>query len=320
MGRPLHKKYFGNRNIGTTGTTDTAIGGEGLDTFTLAGLGSVTVNPTYALTPVLQIPAPSFPGVQATATVVWEINSITVANGLAGHGYTTGDATLTGLAGVVVHVHTVGSGQGEIQVVDFDSVGSNRGEFTTIPNVNASYQVVKAGSDNNNQVNVTWRVKSITINEKGSGYIAPPSLTWAAGGTGPLPGNPTVSLTTDSGSIGSTTNQENAIVITAKLTSSAGIISDIIKQVSGRRYKVWNTAGTGVVKLVDTQSLELNQAFIRAFDNNGNIYLVTKLTAHKAKLVQHTQNGANAWLFTDGQAVHWTFSSPSESTVQIENA
>ena len=37
MGRPLNKKYFGNRNIGSTATTDNGIGGEGVASVTIAG-------------------------------------------------------------------------------------------------------------------------------------------------------------------------------------------------------------------------------------------------------------------------------------------
>ena len=45
MGRPLNKKYFGNRNIGSTSTTtDDGIGGEGLAAYTLPGqLGVVAI-------------------------------------------------------------------------------------------------------------------------------------------------------------------------------------------------------------------------------------------------------------------------------------
>ena len=36
MGRPLNKKYFGNRNIGSTSTTaDNGIGGEGVESVTI---------------------------------------------------------------------------------------------------------------------------------------------------------------------------------------------------------------------------------------------------------------------------------------------
>ena len=44
MGRPLNKKYFGNRNIGTTGTTDNNIGGEGV-----AGRAKIVLRITVAI-------------------------------------------------------------------------------------------------------------------------------------------------------------------------------------------------------------------------------------------------------------------------------
>ena len=54
MGRPLNKKYFGNRNVGADGTYETSgsltpgaeIGGEGIDHFTTIVAGSGwTVDP-----------------------------------------------------------------------------------------------------------------------------------------------------------------------------------------------------------------------------------------------------------------------------------
>ena len=46
MGRPLNKKYFGNRNIGTTSTADTNIGGEGVESYgtIVAGSGNDTLD------------------------------------------------------------------------------------------------------------------------------------------------------------------------------------------------------------------------------------------------------------------------------------
>ena len=43
MGRPLNKKYFGNRNTGTTGSSDNTIGGEGIAGISWCGL------PTYCV-------------------------------------------------------------------------------------------------------------------------------------------------------------------------------------------------------------------------------------------------------------------------------
>lgn len=97
MGRPLHKKYFGN--------TDTdGIGGEGIDTITVTAGGT-----GYTTGDVVTISAPDLPnGVQAVATVVDDgagaVASVTITE--AGSGYVnaptitfaTGNADATGTA------------------------------------------------------------------------------------------------------------------------------------------------------------------------------------------------------------------------------
>lgn len=87
MGRPLNKKFFGNRNIGSTSTAaDDGIGGQGVAsaTITAAGTGYVTGD-------VVIFSAPQLPtGVTATGTVVataGAVNSITITE--SGSGYTS---------------------------------------------------------------------------------------------------------------------------------------------------------------------------------------------------------------------------------------
>lgn len=332
MGRPLHKKYFGNRNIGINGAqitgnnsnnqnyADDRIGGESLTTYTLAAeLGSLVINSTYPQ-PALVIAPPTFPGgVQATATVVWEVESVTVTNGLAGNGYvtTTGGATaLTGLGGgTTFNITAVGSGQGEVQTI----VPANRGDFTTVPTAVVTYQI--QGGDGNNQAEVKFRVKSITTVEKGSGYGPTVDLSWGLTSySGTPPGNPTVGLTTDSGAVGSATNQENAIIIHARLDVEGSVKNgDIIRQVASRRYKVKTNDGIAVCKLVDNDSPNLNEAYIKATDANGNTYFVTKLTAHRVRLTQWTNNEAD-WIFGNGATAPWTFDSTANGHVIVENA
>jgi len=85
MGRPLHKKYFGNRNIGTTGTADDNIGGE--------GVGSVTINTVGGYQsglPTATFSTPDIPGgVRATGIV--HGNAKTAATTSNGTGYQVGD-------------------------------------------------------------------------------------------------------------------------------------------------------------------------------------------------------------------------------------
>jgi len=317
MARPLNKKYFGNRNVGTTGTGDNAIGGEGLAAFTLPGqLGSLVINNAYSQ-PALVIPAPTVPGgVQATATVVWEVESITSANGLAGNGYVTttgGATTLTGLAGVTLNITAVGSGQGEVQTM----VPVNRGEFTTVPTVAGTYQIV--GGDGEQQATVKYRVKSITTVEKGSGYVAAPTLSWTTAGTdtgGTAVGAPTVALTTDSGNVGSTTNQENAVRMTAYLTGGSAAEVDIIKQVGAKRFKVTDGTRTGVVTLQDSLANAAGEGSIGAVDSDGGTYFITKIAARRATVTRGTGTQ-----FATGQSVPWNMTAAVEDvSVKISNA
>jgi hypothetical protein len=317
MGRPLNKKYFGNRNIGTTTSTDDGIGGEGLADYTLAvQKGSLIINATYSQ-PQLVIPAPSLPtGVQATATVVWEVESIVSQNGLAGNGYVTttgGATTLTGLAGVTLNITAVGAGQGEVQVM----VPVNRGSFTTVPTAETSYQIV--GGDGEQQATVKYRVKSITTVEKGSGYIAVPTLSWTTAGTntgGTAVGVPTVTLTVDTGNVSSSTNQENAIVPTAYVTGGSNKTADIISQKNARRFKVKTTDGTEVCSLVAATPSAAGQMAIVATDSAGGTYWVVKISNHKAVVVANTGTQ-----FADDSPAQWTFGSPvANVSVRITNA
>ena len=336
MGRPLNKKYFGNRNIGTQYPgSDNFIGGEGLAAYTLnAQLGSLVINANYAQ-PTLVVPAPSEPGgVQATAQVTWEVESVTVTNGLAGHSYTTttgGATTLTGLGGgATFNITAVGSGQGEVQTI----VPVNRGSFTTVPTAAVTYQIV--GGDGNDQSQVKFRVKSITTVVAGSGYIGTETFSWNDGGShsGTMPGAPTVALTTDSGSklglgdLNAANNQENAILIYAKTTTGGTVqLGDIKKQTNARSYKVLTADGTAVCKLV-AGTPAYKQATITATDSAGKTYYVTKLTAHKALLVPYGATGhqfPTTGTEADGspiyQSVKWTFGSATAGqTVTVANA
>jgi hypothetical protein len=331
MGRPLSKKFIGNRNIGSTGTgDDNGIGGEGLAAYTLAvQKGSLIVNSTYAQ-PALVIPAPNLPtGVQATAVVVWEVESVAVAApALNGHGYATttgGATTLTGLTGPTFNITAVGSGQGEVQTI----VPVNRGSFTTIPRVATTYQVV--GGDGGNQVTVKFRVQSITTAEKGSGYTSAPTLSWTTAGTntgGTAVGVPTVALTTDSGSVGSSTNQENSIQITAWVpaTGTAGNISgngtsavagDIIRQCGNGKYIVRTAQGVGRVKLV-AGTPDVGEATIIATDSAGGTYYVTKISDRRCNIVKGNQSGTQFTTGTSGINVSWTFNGTSGTKVFAE--
>lgn len=87
MAAKLNKKYFGNRNIGTTGTTDDKIGGQGVASVTISGVWSGFTQATSTVT----FTAPQLPGgVTAAGTVTITTGapvSVTITE--KGSGYTS---------------------------------------------------------------------------------------------------------------------------------------------------------------------------------------------------------------------------------------
>ena len=196
-----------------------------------------------------------------------------------------------------------------------------RGEFGILAAGAQTAVSETAGVGEGLTITPTYRGKSVVITEKGSGYVSAPTV---VAGTGYVAGGitvATVALLIDSGNVGSATNQENAIIIRAKIDAEATVrIGDILKQSSGRRYKVKTSDGTAVCKLVADDTPATFEAYIKATDDNGNTYYVTKITTHKALLTQWTQNGEATWLFASGTTAPWTFDSTADGRVIIENA
>lgn len=119
MGRPLNKKYFGNRNVGSASTiADDKIGGEGVASVTVGGTNNST---GYTTGDAVTFSAPQLPGgVTATGTIVATagvIDSITITE--AGSGYTsaptvtasTGTIGTTTLTAVLTTEQTVNGNQ-----------------------------------------------------------------------------------------------------------------------------------------------------------------------------------------------------------------
>lgn len=324
MGRPLNKKYFGNRNTGSASvTTDDAIGGGAVASVSqpAEGAGSFVVTNTYKNFPTLTAAAPTIPGgVRAVLTPVFEIETVTYTSG----GQTDGDyvaglsTSITGLGGgAVVRIVETNS-----KVTSVDLVGGNRGEFRrgdfdgTGITTHQVLQAPNAGTDL--QITVTYRVKTIEVTEPGSGYVSAPALTWGGhtftGQTSPSLN--AVTMLVDSGNVGATSNQENAIRMTAFLTGGSAGEVDIIRQVSTRRYKVTDGTRTDIVTLTSTEADAAGEGSILATDSDNGTYYVTKLTAHKATLTRGTGTQ-----FATDEAVAWTFDAATEgATVKIANA
>ena len=230
MGRPLHKKYFGNRNIGSASvTTDDGIGGSRIGSVTVGGVNNST---GYTTGGAVTFSAPQLPGgVTATGTVV-------------------------AAAGAIV---------------------------------------------------------SITIVEAGSGYTSAPTVVAGTGTIG------TTTLTAvfqvDSGAVSTATNQENSITVFAFVTGGSRKVGDIIKQVSGTRYKVRTADGTMICKLKASTASAAGEMDIQATDAAAGTYFVTKLTSHRAKLTQGT-----GVVYANDTSHPWTFGSATATVAKIPNA
>ena len=107
MGRPLAKRYFGNRNLGTDGTltaADAGISGTGIGGFTSITAGSFTAAQAAAAT--LTFPAPVIAdGITAAATAVYKTLTATI-NGTQTKAYSVTDVLTVG-TGVSASTYSV---------------------------------------------------------------------------------------------------------------------------------------------------------------------------------------------------------------------
>jgi hypothetical protein len=327
MGRPLNKKYFGNRNVGSTSTTaDNKIGGEGVASVSQpgGGVGSFVISDTYRNFPTLTAAAPTIPGgVTALLSPVFEIATVTFSSG----GQTNADyvpglsTSIVGLGGgAIVNITEVAS---KVTAVDVTTAGTNRGEFRRgdITGIGiTTFQVLQAPNAGTDlQINITFRVKRIEVTEQGSGYVSVPALTWGGhtftGQTAPSLN--VVTLTVDTGNVGSSTYEENAILMTARLTGGSATTVDIIRQVSTNRFKVTDGTRTGIVKLKSSVATAAGEGSVRLLDTDGGTYFATKITARKATITRGT--GLQA-AFVTGTAVKWNMTAATASSLLIDNA
>jgi hypothetical protein len=289
MGRPLNKKYFGNRNIGSISvTTDNGIGGSSIASVTLNALGSYTARPTTTFSD------PQLPnGVKAVGTVTSQVNIITAFGGTMSD-YTSGDVVTIGNG----TLFTITAVNGAITGATINERGSYpyaAGALSsgaqTVTNITVTNPAATGAT-----FTVNYNAKEVLITEPGSGYSSA-TVTFTQSVTAT-----TVNLAADTGAVSSSTNQENAISMTAQLPGGSAGLVDIIKQVSGRRYKVTDGTRIGIVQLQDSAVSGDGQATIVATDASSATYYVTKLTAHKATLTQIS----GSYEFASGTAVAWT--------------
>lgn len=311
MGRPLPKRFFGNENTGSASTTaDDGIGGQGLLSVGVNNVGSYTTRPT------LSIGAPDLPtGVQAVGTVTSEALSATVSAG--GSGFAVGDLLNVTTAGgsAIAYVASVDAGNSDaILTVNFTGTGASRGSFEALGAVTTTVNTSTSGTGTLTLV-VTWRAKSVTVTESGSGYTAAPTVT--SGGSVTYNA---ITLTSPSG-VPYSAQAFATIRCTAQTTSGGSpLAGDIISQRGSRRYRVITTDGTEVCSLVAATPAAAGEMSIIATDYSGNTYYVTKLTRHRVLL---TQNTGASHEFSTGSSAAWTLDSlvagDTGVTVQLAN-
>jgi len=305
MGRPLNKKYFGNRNIGAAGTTDDGIGGGAVATFTVATGGTYQVRPTANV-------AAFFPGgVMSTGTTTLEVASAVVTNG-GGSGtdnYVDGDIlTVTTASGTATFTVTA-----DVDGIVTAATPLARGTFAGVLATGAQATTTDSVAGLGCTLTLTYRVVSIQVAIAGSGHVVGSTVNFGGGGTGATATVATIAA--DTGAVASSTNQENAIIAYAYVTGGSRQAADIIKQVSGKRYKVKTATGTMICKLKSSASSAAGEMEIVATDAAGDTYYVTKLTAHKATLTRGTGT-----VYATGVATPWTFSTADAVYCKIPNA
>ena len=208
-----------------------------------------------------------------------------------------------------------GESVASVTVVAGDSAGYVTGEtvsFSAPQITGGAYPVATI-------VATAGAVTSVVITSKGSGYTSAPTatVTTAAGTQTTLTLTPV--LTTGAAV------RQNGIKCEAQIGAGAEVTTgDIIKQVSGRRYKVQTSGGVGVCKLVTIEAKDAGQMSIKATDSAGNTYFVAKLTARKAVLVPAANvHGGTTTIcsqFATGTTAKWTFGAAVvNTTVTIEN-
>jgi hypothetical protein len=316
MGRPLNKKYFGNRNVGAPSAADDGIGGKSVASITLNAVGSYTTRPVITLTGAPDLVG----GIAATATITSEVLSGVITT--AGTGYAQNDTILLSTEGgsAVAFVTSV-NGSGAITGINFTNAKADRGSFEALPGAKV---VATGGTGTGAEITLTFRAKAVVV-VPGSGYkVITPSAAVDAGGVT----FSAVTMTTpvaNTAPAGSGFNPDAGIIAYA-YTGSSVKQADIVKQVSTDRYKVntTDTNGTAIIAQLKTSgaSSAVGEMTIKATDSAGKTYYVKKLTSRKVVIVPYGATGHEFPLNDDStpQRVQWTFDSATANiSVQIEN-
>ena len=327
MGRPLNKKYFGNRNIGSASTTaDDGIGG-----LRVATIATGTAGSGYSQGTTATIAAPGLSGaggVTATTTVTI---SARIANGTGGAftGYTVSEKGSGYLAAPAVTIVKPAN-------VVIAATGSNLGTTLTMADTTGIYAGMTVtgstglGTGSAANTVVVASVDSLTQVTVLTAHDGAVSATLTFSDVGSTAAAGTVTMETDGTTPYAAGSNENAIKIYAYIPvastqgyisgtgGSSAVLSDIVSQTGRTKYHVKNAQGQGIVQLKTSAAANAaGEATITATDYASCTYYVKKISAHRATLVRY---GSGSFEFATDQSVPWSFDAAVTGvSVQIEN-
>lgn len=276
MGRPLNKRFFANKNEG----------GVGADSVASVALG--TAGTGYSQGLAVTASAPQLAG-GVTAIITPVVNATTGAIESysvtdAGSGYTSAP-TLT-LVQPATKTPTATGADTELTITVSSAAGLFAGMEASGTGIATGAKIVSIAK------------KVVTLSLANTADVSG-TVTFTDVGASAVPGAVTLTAGPKSG---------KGLSLTAiTVGSTARTNSDIVKQTGSRRYIVKNQDGQAICKLVAAVPAVAGEANLVATDSSGKTYYVTKLTSHKAFLVQF---GAAGHEFASNTVVKWTFDAP----------
>jgi hypothetical protein len=184
---------------------------------------------------------------------------------------------------------------------------ATEGDYTAITSAAKATTASPAGGTGAT-LTITYGVKSIEVTDGGSNYIsaADAAVTFSAGAA---------AATSVLGNV-----RDNGLAAYAYIIDGTeGVLVDIMKQESSRRYLVKEDSGAqGQCRLVASNAGDLDpgEMCLIATDTEGCTYFVTKLTARRAYLTQRTSAGAG-YRFADGTSAGWNITGAVTGRVSL---
>jgi hypothetical protein len=310
VGRPINKKYFGNRNTGDPLSTadNYGIGGAGVTAVALGTAGSAYsqgLTATFAA-PGLPGAAAGIPGaVQATLSVAvysanGAVSGYTVTDG--GSGYLSAPAvTLVQPGNVNLLAGNVTASGSVLTVSNISgiSVGMRVIDTTAGGNIASAPRIVTSLDT----ANLTVTVSGASIP---NGNVVADDIRFYDAGTSAVAGS--VTMTTVGVNAGFTFP---TLSISAYVPGGSAKVGDIIKQESKTRFRVVTADGTAVCKLTTNSSVASGEIRLSATDSHSNTYYIRKISGRTATVWPSNQTGGGSYEFGDvstnvnGTRVRW---------------